>query len=303
MQRNLMLFCLVMALTTPLSAQSRFGIGARDHHSPPGALITSTMQGYPCQQIYREGDDQRYYLAPYLHVITEINGVRIGTAQECTKAVFASPPRMKFRVYNRQSGSHRYYEVVLLGQSRGKLDLGRSLDWQPGRPNPKFENVVASPKEGHWRPSPGYVWVEGTGVRPVRWKPGKQHPDHHIMATREGDWTPMPGHDWVSDGRFDLRVRWKPGKRHPEHRIVAAREHGRWFPMSGYEWVSSRAGDFRVRRESTSSSGSNSYARRNSGSESFGLSEQFYRQIQRDAFNRSYSRNFNHAPVQTGPNY
>lgn len=302
MQRFFIVFSFVLPAATPLSAQSRFGIEVRDHHSPPGALVTGTNQGYPCQQIFRPDENQNYYLAPYLHVITEINGVRIGTAQECTKAVFASGPRMKFRVYNRHSGSHRDYEVVLLGESRGKLNLGRSLGWRPGDPHPEFQHVVASPKENHWRPEPGYTWVDGTGVRPVRWRPGQKHPDYHIMATRKGDWTPMPGHDWLTTGKSDLRVRWKAGTRHPQYRIVAGHEHGVWSPMSGYEWVTGRKDDFRVRRESSSSS-SSSYARQNSGSESFGLNEQFYRQIQRDAFNRSYSRNFNHAPVQVGPNY
>lgn len=301
MHRILVAFSLILT-AAPVLAQSRFGIGVRDHHSPLGAVVTSTTQGYPCQRIFRPDEDRNYYLAPYLHVITEINGVRIGNSQECIKAVFASPPRMKFRVYNRQSGSHRFYEVILLGESRGELDLGRSLDWRPGDSHPKYDHVVAAPKEGHWRPAPGYTWVEGTGARPVRWQPGRKHPDYHIMAAREGNWTPMPGHDWMTSGESDLRVRWKSGKRHPEHRIVAGRDHGRWSPMSGYEWVSSRDGDFRVRRESSSSS-SRSYARNNSGSENFGLSEQFYRQIQMDAFNRSYSRNFNHAPVQVGPNY
>tara|TARA_R110002072_G_scaffold303129_1_gene494986 strand:- start:8737 stop:9777 length:1041 start_codon:yes stop_codon:yes gene_type:complete len=247
--RNAVFFLVVtVASSTAAFAQARFGIGVKDHHDPPGALVTATYQGYPCLNIYSAEDDQYYHLAPYLHVVTEINGVRIGTGKECTKAVFASPNRMKFRIHNRHSGSHRYYEVDLLGEPTGELNLGRSLDWRPGEAHSKFKHVVAAPEEDKWRPAPGYSWVEGTGLRDVRWSPGEAHPDHHIYAGSEaGKWKPKPGYNWVSKAEKDFRVQWTPGEHHPNHHILAASEAGVWTPMPGHAWVSKSTEDLRVR--------------------------------------------------------
>ena len=98
MLKAVFFLAVTVASSTAAFAQARCGIDVKDHHDPPGALVTATYHGYPCLNIYSAEDDQYYHLSPYLHVVTEINGVRIGTGKECTKAVFASPKRMKFRI-------------------------------------------------------------------------------------------------------------------------------------------------------------------------------------------------------------
>ncbi|HEX7181205.1 MAG TPA: hypothetical protein VF756_05140 [Thermoanaerobaculia bacterium] len=84
----------------------------------------------------------------------------------------------------------------------------------------------------------------------VVWVPGLKHQEHpHLIATeKEGGWRPSPGFDWTGDGVNDMRVEWKPGTRHPDHEhVIAAEEEERWLPAPGYTWVNSEAlEDFRV---------------------------------------------------------
>lgn len=270
---------LALVISNQAFAQSRFGVNVQDHHDPIGALVVGTTNGYPCQNATSLDDKQRYQLIAQMHVITEINGVRIGNHQECIKVVFASPQKMTFRVYNLYSGTHRRYEVQLLGEPTGTLDLGRSLSWKPGVEDEKHPHVIASAQEGKWNPAPGYAWLNNKpGDMRVQWKPGQKHPDFHIAASAdEGSWHPMPGHDWVSESKFDRRVRWSRGTRHPSLPLVAQGDHGVWQPASGYTWASNDNDDFRVVRKYESTNSEPIY-RTNSGSENFGV--EYNRQLE-----------------------
>ena len=171
MQRFLLGVLFLNAFATAAFAQPRLGAGFEDHHAPYGARVVKVEDGYPSKRIQSDEDGRQYYLSPNLHVITEINEVRIGNAAECVKAIAASAQRMTFRVYNLESGTHRKYHVNLVGESRDELALGRSLSWVAGEPHPKFKLVVSSAEENEWSPAPGYVWFDPKTLGPVKWSP------------------------------------------------------------------------------------------------------------------------------------
>jgi len=251
-------------------AQPRFGAAFTDHHDPYGARVTEIHDGYPSRNIQSDTDGRQYYLSPNLHVITEVNDLRVGNASECVMAIAASPQRMSFSVYNLESGTHRKYHVVLNGDTKGVLKLNRSLKWVAGETDPKYKNVISGPEEDKWFPAPGYTWVDPQGkFGPVRWTPGVNHPDYHIVAADDGKWSPMPGHGWVSQSAKDLRVKWIPGQEHPHYYLVAQKEHNNWQPANGYEWLTNTPGDLRV-TESTYEDRDFS-TRINTGNESFGF--------------------------------
>ncbi len=94
----------------------RFGVTAQAtprSRQMGGVEVTLVLNGYPGTAMKRQGDDGTYYLIPGRHIITHINGKRVGNYAEFVNAVRNSPRDMVVGVYDPVKNTVRDYAVIL----------------------------------------------------------------------------------------------------------------------------------------------------------------------------------------------
>ena len=94
----------------------RFGVTAQAtprSRQMGGVEVTLVLNGYPGTAMKRQGDDGTYYLIPGRHIITQINGKRVGNYAEFVNAVRNSQRDMVVTVYDPVKNTVREYAVTL----------------------------------------------------------------------------------------------------------------------------------------------------------------------------------------------
>lgn len=140
--------------------------------------------------------------------------------------------------------------VRAAAQAGGAAAIGAFLRRTFGGGADLPEHVVRA-EDGQLEPEPGYSWLTETpGDYRVRWTPGKEVAQHHVVAGGvPGEWFPAPGYTWVDPTTSSIEVRWSPGSPHGEvPHVVAGPAEGRWRAAPGYCFVTDIPGDLRVTR-------------------------------------------------------
>lgn len=79
--------------------------------------------------------------------------------------------------------------------------------WSPSTSYSGYTNVIAGTREGEWKPTPGYGWVDDNNKR-TDWIPGALMPGQpNVQASpEEGLWIPAPGYKWLNDSKDSFEV-------------------------------------------------------------------------------------------------
>lgn len=186
------------------------GICMKTFEQNSGALVTK-VNGVSARNLRHDGESTRYTLIAGQHVIVAVNGVAVGTADECVEALKrVNGTSFSIDVYNIERGTTRTYISYSAGVSTNNGGSSGTTNGD-GSGASERKNLVWDSRKEQWRPAPGYVWVNNRDhSQGVRWKANMLHPNHRgvFSLRKEGQWSLQMGYEWVSNREGDLRTRY-----------------------------------------------------------------------------------------------